>query len=358
MLSYTIRRILLMIPTLLGMTAIVFFTMALSPGGFGAALAGAGGENMEAEQAKAIREYYNQRYGLDQPVFVQYGRWLNRVSPIGFHVDSEGKSGKFGFKWPDLGYSYSKGRPVMDLYAEALPVTLLLNAITFPLIYIVALLAGIRAARHRGGTFDAASGSVFLALYSFPSILAGVLLIGFLADVRYVHWFPTGGLHEMNAGDMAFLWRKSGTGFEQGWLLDSLWHLVLPVICLTYGGFAFLSKLARGAVLENLSADYARTARAKGLGERDILFVHVLRNSLLPLITVAASILPGLIAGAVIVESIFSLQGMGKLAVEAVDRNDRELVLASTLIAGGLGLAANLIADLCYAVADPRVSYA
>jgi peptide/nickel transport system permease protein len=143
----------------------------------------------------------------------------------------------------------------------------------------------------------------------------------------------------------------------RGFLLDRLWHLVLPVICLSYGGFAFLAKLTRSAVLENLQSDFARTARAKGAPENIVLWRHVFRNSLLPLITVSAALLPGLLAGSVIVESIFSIDGMGKLAVEAVQTRDRELVLSITFVSGLLTLLSYLIADLCYAFADPRVSY-
>ena len=134
-------------------------------------------------------------------------------------------------------------------------------------------------------------------------------------------------------------------------------HLVLPVICLSYGGFAFLSKLVRTSMLENLLSDFARTARAKGVREHDVLWRHVFRNGLLPLITVSAGILPALLGGSVIVETIFSIDGMGKLAVEAVKGRDRELVLSLTLISGFLTLIGYLVADLCYAVADPRVSY-
>jgi peptide/nickel transport system permease protein len=143
----------------------------------------------------------------------------------------------------------------------------------------------------------------------------------------------------------------------RGFLLDRVWHLVLPVVCLSYGGFAGLAKLTRTAVLENLLSDYARTARAKGLAESAVLWKHVFRNSLLPLITVAASLLPSLLAGSVIVESIFSIEGMGKLAVEAVQTRDRELVLSITLIGGILTLLGYLLADFLYALADPRVSY-
>ena len=154
---------------------------------------------------------------------------------------------------------------------------------------------------------------------------------------------------------MGFL--LSNPAFQAGWLGDAIWHLILPVFCMAYGGFAFLSKLTRTAVLENILADYSRTARAKGVSEQNILWQHVFRNSLLPLITVSATLLPGLLAGSVIVESIFSINGMGQLAVEAVAQKDREVVLAITLVSGVLTLISYLIADILYAIADPRVSY-
>jgi microcin C transport system permease protein len=184
-----------------------------------------------------------------------------------------------------------------------------------------------------------------------------VLLIGFLASKQYVHWFPTNGLHDIQAESMPFLPYFSAQGFQRGYLLDTLYHLVLPIICLSYGSFAFLSKLSRGAVLESITTDYVRTARAKGLSEKIVLYQHVLRNSLLPLITVASRLLPGLIAGAVVVETIFGVPGMGKLTIDAINARDREVVLGTTLVAGVLGLISFLLADICYAIADPRVSY-
>ena len=147
------------------------------------------------------------------------------------------------------------------------------------------------------------------------------------------------------------------SALQNGYLLDRVWHLVLPIIALSYGGLAFLAKLTRSSLLENLAADYARTARAKGVDEESVLWRHVFRNSLLPLITVSATLLPSLLAGSVIVESIFSIDGMGKLAVEAVQTRDRELVLSVTLISGLLTLVGYLLADIAYALVDPRVSY-
>lgn len=393
MATYLIRRILLMLPTLLGMTAVVFFIMAAAPGDVAELLISREGE-MRAGDRQARLEYIRQRFGLDQPAPVQYLRWLNKVSPLGFWTvsseptsagdvlrsfrgspsispapsrgggwgiplgrDREGRWRYFGLKAPDLGHSFVKNRPVLDLIAQALPVTLLLNLISTPLIYFLAIFSGVYAARYRGRWFDTISGLVLLALWSVPTIWAGVLLQGFLANRQYLQWFPSTGLHDLRAETMPFLPHWSAEGFSPGWLGDLIWHLVLPVICLSYGGLAFLAKLSRSAVLENLQADFVRTARAKGLADRQVLWQHAFRNSLLPLITVAAHIIPGLLAGSVIVETIFSIPGMGKLIVDAIGFKDQEVVMAVTLVSGILTLLAYLLADFLYALADPRVSY-
>jgi peptide/nickel transport system permease protein len=448
-----------MIPTLLGITLVVFTVMAASPGGISAQSLIAG-QNLEPQAKQAMEAYYNRLYGLDSPAPFQYLRWLNNVSPVGFTFDQDRNITGFSFtKGSDLGRSFRYGRPVLDLIGERLPVTLLLNLVSIPIIYIIAITFGVRAATERGKTFDVGSSIAMLGLWSVPTMLTGVLLIGFFASDQYWRWFPTAGLSRIEALDMPFLphWGSAlevlalfvcmgvgtalfawfshvgpkrarmvvlgvlglvlgvamasalphngnlfvhvllaafGTGlmvsigsldysglrtasmavvglllgilaiwpfmqssFVPGFLFDRLWHLALPIATLTYGSFAFLTKLTRTAVLENLMADYARTARAKGVPESQVLWKHVFRNSLLPLITVAASLLPGLLAGSVIVETIFSIDGMGKLAVEAVTGRDRELVLSVTLISGLLTLVGYLIADVCYAIADPRVSY-
>jgi len=473
MLTYIVRRLLLMIPTLLGIVAVVFFVMAYSPGGL-APIQLDEGNQTAGEDARRILQQQQRRYGLDQPKAVQFMRWLNRVSPVGFtmsdayaddlaaddeliaslaerfegmafatrdrkrtgaaelavqiaaytgeapadvadeiasaletpsdafvlfdKVDAEllsereqtlreqiaervedGRlasaqdlllrelafetSGRARFmwgrptvKWPDLGESL-RGVPVIELVLRAAPVTVMLNAIAIPIIYVVAVGVGVYAARRRGGVFDTTSGVVFLALWSFPVILAGVMLIGYLANVEYLKWFPTGGLNTLEAESMAFLPRWGEAGFRRGFLLDRLWHLVLPVVCLVYGGFAVMSKVMRGSVLDALSADYVRTARAKGVSDGGVLWKHAFRNSLLPLITMISGVLPALFAGSVVVEKIFSINGLGKLGVDAAFQKDPELVLGTTLMAAVLGLTAQLIRDIAYAVADPRVSY-
>ncbi|MCX4188958.1 ABC transporter permease [Methylophaga sp. OBS3] len=459
MLNYLLRRLLLMVPTLLGITLVVFVVMAAAPGGISAQSL-VDGMELEPQSRQALEEYYNKLYGLDQPAPVQYARWLNNISPIGFERNPDGTMGAFSlWKGIDLGTSFRYGRPVTDLLAERLPITLLLNLISIPLIYALAIGIGVQAARDRGGRFDVSSNIFLLALWSVPSMLAGVLFIGFFASEQYWRWFPTGGLMRRETASETFLplfssftdvlivfacvavitllliqavrylktmhrqWLGLGLGavlgfmmatdlqgqwfsllhvflmlvlaalmrllcglqnlpmrliiagtlglalglglaaafgvtaLQKGYLFDRFWHLVLPIIALSYGGLAFLAKLTRSSLLENLAADYARTARAKGVDEESVLWRHVFRNSLLPLITVSATLLPSLLAGSVIVESIFSIDGMGKLAVEAVQTRDRELVLSVTLISGVLTLIGYLLADIAYAIVDPRVSY-
>jgi peptide/nickel transport system permease protein len=222
---------------------------------------------------------------------------------------------------------------------------------------MVAIPSGLLAAARRGSWIDQALGVVYIALYSIPVVLAGVLAIGFLASKEYMGAFPASGLHDRTADAMAFLPRTSGSGFERGYLLDIVWHIALPVLCLVYTGFAVLSKQTRAAMLDNYSADYVRTAKAKGVSGRDILFRHVFRNSLLPLITMFATIFPAMLAGSVVVERIFTVPGMGSLIIDAIYLRDRELLLANTAMIGGVNLLALLLADILYAVVDPRVSF-
>jgi ABC-type dipeptide/oligopeptide/nickel transport system permease component len=346
-----------MLPTLLGVTAVVFFVIASAPGGIGASLMSAEG-GLRPEERRVMRAYYTARYGLDKPLIVQYFNWLNHVSPIGFKPKIEGfPHWPIGFKAPDLGEAFSTHRPVATTIIEALPITLLLELLSLPLIYAISIWTGIRGARSRGKFVDVTLGFTLIGLYSLPSIWVGVLMIGFLSNVEYVHWFPSNGLHNLMSDSMTFLPTRIHGHLERGWLVDMAWHLCLPLICLSYGSFAFLSRLQRGALLESLGQDYVRTARAKGLPERAVVYRHAFRNSLMPMITVAANILPGLIGGSIVVETIFGIPGMGKLTIDAVFSRDREVLMAVTLIASLLQLVGNLISDLTYAVADPRVSY-
>src|SRR5258706_1012873 len=193
MIAYLLRRILLVIPTLIGMTMLVFFVMALSPGGAGADLSK--GEGMRPEERRALQKYLNERYGLDKPLLVQYIRWLNRVSPIGLKTNEDGSLGAPTIKIPDLGHSFILHRPVGDLMKERLPITLLLNIISLPLVYTTAVLLGLYAAKKRGGTVDVGTGTILLGLWSVPVLWAGVTLQGDLSSEEYFRWCPRVRLH-------------------------------------------------------------------------------------------------------------------------------------------------------------------
>lgn len=261
------------------------------------------------------------------------------------------------FDWPDFGKSFSIGRPVIDLIGEALPVTLLINALAIPLIYLIAVPFGMHAAARHNKLFDKLSGSIFVMLWSIPVVWAGVLAIGFLADKQYLGLFPASGLHSNSADSMAYLPTWNNGVFEPGYLLDTLWHLVLPVMCLVYGGFAVLAKQTRAAMLDNYTMDFVRTARAKGVSDHDVKWYHVFRNSLLPIITIFVLVFPAMLAGSVVIERIFSIPGMGSLILNAIFNMDRDVILANVFIIAVVNLFALLLADLLYAAADPRVTY-
>jgi ABC-type dipeptide/oligopeptide/nickel transport system permease component len=506
MTTYLIRRLLLMIPTLVGITFLVFMIVALAPGGIGASLKVSAGA-MESQKGTAVLQaYLDDRYGLDDPVIVQYGRWLGRICPIKFgtreqigpagevvrppkrikdpplwrwivdelpapppvqtrdlssmtdeqkdelyqatdraYADARqsyiagatifkqalkdyateaaipraldrdakvresvlarhtpdkslptwqgvqqraaemiaayrlalaaqselagvfagkpyrqagvGIDGVVSIAAPDFGVAFSRGRPVLGLVARALPVTLLLNLIAIPIIYMVAIPGGMLAAVKRGTALDAGLGAAVIGLWSFPVVLAGVLSIGFLASVDYLGAFPAAGLHSNGFESMPFFPHRVKGEIYPGYLVDMLWHICLPVMCLVYTGFAILSKQTRAAMLENFSADYVRTAKAKGVAPRDVVFRHVFRNSLLPIITMFVSVFPTMLAGSVVVEKIFTVPGMGSLILEAIVLRDRELLLANTLMIAAVNLLALLLADILYALADPRVAY-
>ncbi len=354
MLSYLIRRILLLFPTLIGATALIFFVMELSPVNITSVLLSREG-NAQAGERAAREAYLEKRYGLKKPPIVRYFKWLNAISPLGVKDPGVGfpSSWAVGFKTPDLGNSFKQSRPVGPIIMEALPVTLLLQSLAIPLSYMIAVMTGIWTAKHRGRIQDIGTGTGLLAMWSMPVIWVSVMLIGFFANNHYFPWFPTAELHEPAAAEWSFFPR----GGHVGWLLDMGWHLILPVLCLTYGNFAYLSKLTRAALLDTLESDFVRTARAKGLPERVVLYRHAFRNSLLPLITVFASLLPALITGSVVVEKVFSIPGTGRMLVDSMLANDYELFLSVSTITLLLQLVGYLLADFAYVIADPRVSY-
>ena len=317
-----------MIPTLLGITVMVFAISRIAPGDPVSLSMGPGGQ-MDAERAADVREARMRLYGLDKPVHIQYGRWLWRVVRF------------------DFGDSIKHHRPVIKLIKERLPITITLNLIAFVIIYTVSLPMGVLAAVRHKGFFDRTSSVILFMLWSLPVMWVGQMLIGYLCGPTFMNWFPPAGLSSNYADQLAFF----------PWLADRLWHLVLPVFCLTYSGFAYLSKQVRAGMLDNLRADYVRTARAKGLSNWTVIMRHAFRNSIIPVITIMATLLPAMLGGSVIIESIFSIPGMGLLAFEAVTTRDYNVVMAVATIGGVLNLVGLLFGDIAYAIADPRISF-
>jgi peptide/nickel transport system permease protein len=367
--TYVLKRLLLMIPTLIGITMVVYFLVRLAPGDPIEAMIRNQSGNIDPKAMKESADKIRERLGLVEYHYLRdstYGAEKPgepKPSGAGYTVvttvDTVASTGIGYLSWlsrivrGDFGESIKfrtsgGSRSPLNLIFERIPVTVTLNTISEILIFLIAIPAGFAAARFQGKWFDRTSSFVFLALWSVPSILAGSVLLGFLGmGSEGLQWFPLNGIHSF--------------GYEEyGWgqyLTDLLWHATLPVACLVYGGFAYLAKMGRASLLENLRADYVRTARAKGLSERIVVYRHALRNSLLPMITTMVLSIPGLIGGSVIVERIFSIQGTGNLLVDAAQSFDLSVLMAETLMYGVLTLVFLLIGDLLYAWADPRVRY-
>ncbi len=327
--TYLIKRLLQIIPTLLGITLITFLIIQLAPGNPAMLRVqmATQGQMGDAALSEQIVEETRKLYGLDKPLPVQYALWVKRV---------------FTF---DFGTSYKDHRPVWDKIAERLPVTIQLNVISIFLVYFIAIPCGVFSATHPGTGTDRILTLFFFFLYSLPSFWVAVLLIMLLGGGDFLDIFPVYGISSIGAEHLGFLPR----------LLDRLWHLVLPVTCLTYGGLAYLSRLTRSNMLEVIREDYVRTARAKGLDERVVIFKHAFRNALLPIVTILAFLLPAMFGGSIIIESIFSIPGMGQLGFEAVLSRDYPVIMAITTISALLTLIGLLLSDILYAVLDPRI---
>jgi peptide/nickel transport system permease protein len=329
MTTYIIKRLVQVLPTLLGITMITFLIIQLAPGNpatLKLQMAGQG-EMGESAMAEQIVEQTKKLYGLDKPIPVQYLLWVKRV---------------FTF---DFGNSLKDHRPVLEKIAERLPITIQLNIISIFLVYLIAIPFGVYSATHADSTPDRLLTLFFFFLYSLPSFWVAVLLIMFFGGGEFWDVFPVYGISSIGAESWPFYYR----------LMDRLFHLILPVLCLTYGGLAYLSRLTRAEMLEVIREDYIRTARAKGLNERVVVFKHALRNALLPIITLLAFLLPAMFGGSVIIESIFSIPGMGQLGFEAVLSRDYPVIMAITTISALLTLTGLLLSDILYATLDPRI---
>jgi microcin C transport system permease protein len=351
--SYILRRVLLMIPTLLGVMFITFVVIQFVPGGpveqmvaqlqgrqggleagggapAGPAAPGAGGyrgrQGVDAAKVEEIKKLY----GFDKPA---HERFLQMI----------GQFARF-----DLGRSFFQNKPVSELIREKLPVSITIGLWTFLLTYLVSVPLGIAKAVRAGSAFD--TGTTFLVLLgnSIPAFVLGVVLLVYFAGGSFVQWFPLRGLTSTN-WDQLNLWGK---------VTDYVWHITLPVVAMVVGGFAVITILVKNSVLEEIRKQYVLTARAKGVAEGKVLWRHVFRNALIPIMTgFPAAFIGAFFSGALLIETLFSLDGLGLLSYESVIRRDYPVVFGTLFVFTLIGLLTNLVRDLGYIWADPRVKY-
>jgi len=320
MILYISKRLLMMIPIIFGITIITFTVVHLAPGGPVEVQT-----EMQLKASAQARENLKRLYGLDKPLHIQYIDWLKRFMRL------------------DFGKSFVDGRDVIKKISERIPVTLSINLLSLLLIIITAIPIGIISATKRYSLFDKISTVMVFIGFSTPTFwLALMLMIVFGVNLGIL---PISGIHSLEVSEMTF--------FER--LLDMARHLVLPVGVSAFGGIAGLSRYSRSSMLEVIRQDYIRTARAKGLPESQVILRHAFRNALMPVVTILGLSIPGLIGGGVIFETIFSIPGMGQLFYSSAMSRDYPTIMGILVIVSILTLIGNLLADISYAIVDPRI---
>ncbi len=354
MFQYILRRLLLLIPTLFGVSLLVFSLIKLAPGSIESmVVSGAAGESGAAAQAdlEAKIQKFREDYLLDRPLLVQY---FHYIGPFNLHSENghpwfggSGEDSWGGLLTFDLGKEFL--RPdveVVDELIKRLKVTVPLALISVLLSYLIALPIGIYSAIRQGTLFEISSTVTLFLLYAVPTFWAG-LMLQMIFGVTMLDWLPVLGLHDKNADSLssgAYLW-------------DTIKHAILPLVVYSYGSLAYLSRQMRVGVVDSITQDYVRTARAKGLSERVVIGKHVLRNSVIPIITLLASILPILIGGSIIVETVFEIPGMGRYAFEGLVKREYNVIMATTLFSALMTILGILLSDILYAIVDPRIRY-
>ncbi|OGW42008.1 MAG: diguanylate cyclase [Nitrospirae bacterium GWD2_57_9] len=320
MFIYIIKRMLLMIPILLGITVLSFAVMRLAPGGPAEAQM-----EFSSRASAEARERLRKLYGADQPFYKQYATWLKNFVTL------------------DFGTAFADGRKVKDKILERLPITLTINLLSLSLVLLIAIPIGIMSAIRQYSLLDRFTTIFVFVGFSTPSFWLALLLIYLLG----VQWgiVPISGIRSLDTSGLTFFGRT----------MDMIRHLILPVVISAFGGLASYSRFMRNSMLEVLRQDYIRTARAKGLPEKSVIYKHAFRNAIMPIITILGLTLPGIIGGAIITETVFGIPGMGLLMYQAVLSRDYNLVMGILVPAAFLTMLGNFLADIGYAFTDPRV---
>ncbi|MCX7978010.1 MAG: ABC transporter permease subunit [Bdellovibrionaceae bacterium] len=344
MLTYIVRRFLLLIPTFIGITLVTFVVINLAPGGpveqklqalrFGSQFGGGGAVGSgrgvrEAGANEEIIEALKKQYGFDKPLLERYWIWLKNVAKL------------------DFGTSFTYEEPVIDVITSKFPVSLQFGIASLFLTYLVCIPLGVKKAVNAGGTFDHVSGIILYIAYSIPPLVLGIFLIVFFAGSSYLNIFPIGGLHSEDYESLSFF----------GKIWDRIHHFILPLICYMLGGFTELTMLMRNSMLDVIKSDYVRTARAKGLDERVVLFKHALRNALIPIATGIGGFFGVFLAGSLIIEQIFNLDGLGLLGYQSLLSRDYPVIMGILFISSLVLLIGRIFSDLVYVLIDPRIDF-
>ncbi len=341
MFEYIIRRILIMIPTLLGITLVCFVIINAAPGGpieqklQQIRFAGAGtgeissGSSSTQVVSQEVIEALKKQYGFDKPIHIRYILWLKNIMNL------------------DFGDSFTYEEPVLDVIVSKFPVSLQFGIISLILSYLISIPLGILKALKKDSTFDVVTTVLLFIMYSIPPFMLGILLLVFFAGGSFFDIFPIGGLYSDFYDDMG-LWQKIG---------DRIHHFILPLICYVMGSFTVLTSLMKNSLLEEIKKDYIRTARAKGVSEKVVYLKHALRNALIPIVTGIGGFLSIFFAGSLLLERIFQLDGVGLLGFNSVLSRDFNLLMGLIFIQSLLMLVGNLISDLAYVVVDPRIDF-
>jgi len=366
MFQYLTKRLFLIIPTFWGITLMTFFIIKLAPGD-PVSLKVQAAEGVKAQAvSKEILDQFRKLYGLDVTLPGWYEHFIHTVNLKVFRVSDPEQENFFrrgaewlGSNWMqytqwlsrllrfDFGESLKDHRPVTTKIKEALPITLALNFIELMIVYFISIPLGVYSALKRNSFFDKAVMMLLFVLYALPTFWIATILMTVFSSNEGLNWFPMVGY--MSDGAENLPWYR--------YLLNIGWHLVLPITCMVYGSFAFLSRFSRATFLEVAKQDYVRTARAKGLPFRKVVWKHTFRNSLIPLVTLMGTLLPALLGGSVIIEQIFSIPGMGKLGFESVLARDYPTIMGIAAIEALLTLVSLLLSDLLYVWVDPRISF-
>ena len=345
--SYILKRLLLMIPTLLGILLITFIIIQFVPGGpveqMVAQLQGRDAGGVGEGPARGENAYRG-RQGVDaarvEEIKKLYG--FDKPAPERF-LQMLGQFARF-----DLGKSFFHNKDVWQLIKEKLPVSISLGVWTFLLTYLISVPLGILKAVRAGTRFDTATTFIVLLGYAIPSFVLGVVLLVYFAGGSFVQWFPLRDITSSNWSELSWF----------GKVTDYLWHITLPVAAMVVGSFAVITIMTKNSVLEEIRKQYVLTARAKGLAERDVMWRHVFRNSLIPIMTgFPAAFVGAFFGSSLLIETLFSLDGLGLLSYESVIRRDYPVVFGTLFMFTIIGLLTTLLRDLSYLWVDPRVRF-